>query len=425
MAKPSPQGMTKIPSNGTSLYWQRAKEQFRFDLSLLKSSLDWTVWAYLFIPLFMVGVYHYSQMITGKAWWAEGISGTMIAVALSLFVLLGRIRIFLHPADQLFLWQEQSWINSLKRWGLIHFYLKSFGSTSLLGLLLFPFLHIYLQFSLVNIVQLFILLWLAKGLFALLKRMADLSFPPVTAYLFKGVLWGLNLMLFVVVIPHPHSGRMVGLTALLGLFSLLCIRLYFKKPLPFDRASKLEAKEKLKYARFLLAQTVFLGSPSYVAGQKARLRAKPLLFRRSQPLFSQPDEVKGMVELILKSFLRSLTWVSAYFQVASLATFGLLMLPFGLKLVLWAIILIALSSILKSFWREIMEHPFLTLLSFSQEVKQKAGRQALVYLMTPLGGWLSGLCGYLTFSYWGILPFLCFGIALIYGAAHWQTSTEL
>jgi hypothetical protein len=61
-------------------------------------------------------------------------------------------------------------------------------------------------------------------------------------------------------------------------------------------------------------------------------------------------------------------------------------------------------------------------MSWSEDLKYKAGHKSLFYLMLPLGVYLSALCGYQMLSFWGVLLFIPLGVGLIYVTASWQAS---
>lgn len=411
------------PSPGNALFWQRVRESVVYNYQLIKSSLDWTVWAYILIPLLLVAGYHYGQALNQTAQWPHFFNPISLGVILAFFCAAGRLRTYLHPADQLLLWQRRALVDTLIRKGRYLYFVKSFGATLLFFVLLFPVLKNYLGYTWLELVTLVIFVWLSKLAAAYLKQWIDFSWTRPVGLALKGILLVACLVIFPLLLAHfktAYSPAMIFLP-----FSGLVLGhwLLKRKPLPFEKACALEMDERLKYVRLLLAQTSWLGSPEYVTRKKYLNWSKPLIFRRSQALFKELNGRKGLMELTLKTFLRNITWLSLYFQLGSVATLGLILLPFWLKLILWLLVMAALSSLLKSYCVSVLTHPYLNLFSWPKDQKYKTGQASLFYLMLPLGLYLGVLCGYLMFSAWGVLVFIPLAVAFMYLAACWHASS--
>ena len=411
------------PSYGNALFWQRVRESLVYNYQLIKSSLDWTVWAYILIPLLLVAGYHYGQALNQTAQWPHFFNPISLGVILAFFCAAGKLRTYLHPADQLLLWQRRALIDTLIKKGRHLYFVKSIGATLLFFVLLFPVLKNYLGYTWLELVTLVIFVWLSKLAAAYLKQWFDFSWTMPVGLALKGILLVAGLVIFPLLLAHFKAAYFPGMIFLPLSCLVLGHWLLKRKPLPFEKACALEMDERLKYVRLLLAQTSWLGSPEYVHKKRSWLWSKPFIFRRSQALFKELNERKGLMELTLKTFLRNITWLSLYFQLGSVATLGLILLPFWLKLILWLLVMAALSSVLKSYWISVLAHPYLNLFSWPKDRKYKAGQASLFWLMFPLGLYLSVLCGYLMLSVWGVGLMIPIGIGFMYLAANWHASS--
>src|SRR5690606_15137968 len=132
-------------------------------------------------------------------------------VILAFFCAAGKLRTYLHPADQLLLWQRRALVDTLIRKGRHLYFVKSIGATLLFFVLLFPVLKNYLGYTWLELVTLVIFVWLSKLAAAYLKQWFDFSWTMPVGLALKGILLVAGLVIFPLLLAYFKAAYFPGM----------------------------------------------------------------------------------------------------------------------------------------------------------------------------------------------------------------------
>lgn len=340
-----------------SLFITRFRKEIAYQWGIFRSIVDLTIFIYLFVPALAIGGYHY------YSWWSEIPSWINVFPLSFLFMLLyffcweGSIRTFLEEADQLFLLQKRPLIIALKKWTRNLFVSGySLGILMIIGILA-PFLlnHYHLSWSEVLGLALYFI-----GLKALIlgwKQYLDdigsiwkkglyktLLFAAFGAFSNTFLIWALDAsVIFLFVISLFQW----------GLFLLSSSR-RINKLTTFSNDVVIEKQLKLKYVKSIFAFS------EYVEKVPSEKKRSPLFYRKSKRIYKNRNRRKSLQELFIKAFFRNKTYLFQCFQIASVTTVALLVIPPNwIKCFIFFGFIIILRTWIKIVYKRIMSNHFI------------------------------------------------------------------
>ncbi len=93
-------------------FFNRWKADLRFQFRVFSTVVDWTVALYVVIPGLILLVERYAAWWRGEAAWTAEVPSPLLWTAAFLFAWSGPFRLYLEPADQLFMWQRSDWMKT-------------------------------------------------------------------------------------------------------------------------------------------------------------------------------------------------------------------------------------------------------------------------------------------------------------------------
>lgn len=383
----------------SKLFAKRLSAELKFQFSIWRTTIDWTVALYIVLPAIALGIDQYLSWWIGPPHWLNILPVDLLFAICFLFAWSGTIRLFLQEADQLFLLNQKQWLKKIMKYGLIY----SFSADFLLGGFFFaflaPFILQHYQFSQIQVFILFSITFLSKVFLGLAKQLLSLGFYCWQQFVvIRGILV-LGSLLFVILIPRILNNFIMFLAAILlliiasGMLSMK--RLNYKGGFFADVAR--EQSEKMKYVRLLL------GFSGVNIKQPKKQRKRPWLFYSSGIIFRKRNTVNGLVEVCLKSTVRNTTRLGQYLFFLCLC--GLIILSFegSVKWLIWLALAFILVNFAGLYWKESLATEFMQLFPWKSEDKHLALRKFLFIMTFPGFLLISLMAGFQAYSWLGAL----------------------
>ena len=298
-------------------FFNRWKADLRFQCRVFSTVVDWTVALYVVVPGLILLVERYTAWWRGEAAWTAEVPSPLLWTAAFLFAWSGPFRLYLEPADQLFMWQRSDWMKTFILTGLWFGWGKRalesfsvFGSDGTLSALQDRFLFAFAGGNLAFPVA-------GQGVFGHCPKIygrdgrhasqgADERFDPCPG---RGCVCVDRRI-------RPSLRVLRGGGALAGCWSLLAWLRSRQKGAFFPEIDY-EQAQRMRWAALLL-------QASGVVHQRFWVRKRPWLFPRSIPLFRRRTVSRIVAEAVIKSFLRSGRQLVPYFQLVAVCAFALL-----------------------------------------------------------------------------------------------------
>jgi len=387
-------------------FFNRWKADLRFQFRVFSTVVDWTVALYVVVPGLILLVERYAAWWRGEAAWTAEVPSPLLWTAAFLFAWSGPFRLYLEPADQLFMWQRSDWMKTFILAGLWFGWGKRALESILFLVLMAPFLRYKIDFSLPSLVGIWLFLWQAKACLAIVRRFLAGMGGMLLKGLMNGLILGLGGAAFVWIGNHAHPfGFYAGAASLAGCWSLLAWLRSRQKGAFFPEIDY-ERAQRLRWAALLL-QT------SGVVHRRLGVRKRPWLFPRSNSLFRRRTASHIVAEAAIKSFLRSGQQMIPYFQFVAVCAFALLVTPPLLRWGCWILFSFLFFLWGRSVWREWRFSNGMFDVWSQSGFPARAACQKAVFVLQQIGFLpLSAVMGAVTFGAWGAVWMLPAGWAL-------------
>lgn len=398
------------------VFARRVRSDWKFQYRALRMAVDWVIAIYFVIPLLIVAGYHYYAWWADQPAWLSGISVHTVATLFYIFTWLGTLRYFVEEGDQLFLRQNQGWFQHLMHLGYRYSVVLQ-GFTSLLGVLLFlPLIVPAYSYGVAQIVCMWLLIYTVKLNIGLIRQLLALRFHRFLLWILRIVVFAAGFFLFQVLVTEITEQAMYSWSAivlmLLTFVILTRTRLREKGTFFADVARERDARMRL-VSLMLIRVTERKRKPT---------RRYPLLFSRSQRLLKGKGPSTGIAELLAKSYFRNgLQWRQAI-QFAVAVSAAMFILPGAIKIIAWILAAVLLVFWRKSFCKDELTTPFLTLFPVKDTMKHQALQTVVPILVLPALVVIS-LCAGISFhTWWGPVMMVGAAFPLAYGSSSVFTS---
>jgi ABC-2 type transport system permease protein len=363
----------------TRLFCQRVISDWKYQYQVWKSAVDWIVALYIVIPFSAGFMYYYLSWWRAAPGWLDYIPLNALSAIIVVFAWSGTIRIFVENADQLFLLQRKAWIERIIKYSLGYSIIHNLVVTSLLLIILAPFLLLHYGFSLIGVVWLTVFVFVLKNCMGLGKQLVELRFKGWAKRIMKLLILFISSVYVNQTVVLFLSRKALFYLLILILLIVLSILLYKRANLKgtfFEDVAR-EQTEKLRLAKYML-QTAgpYVKRPTFS-------RKRPLLFRNSNLLFKERNPVNGLVEMCLKSKLRNDKDIMSYFRMVGASIVAILIFPPGYGWLLWFAFSIMITNVVWLFWQEAINDPFVCLFPWLPESKIVAMRRAIFLMALP------------------------------------------
>ena len=348
--------------------WKLFKLRFMKDLAYQRKVLgiviDWTTWVYIFLPFFIFVIVQYVEFWKNAAAISSNplIQNVVVALLL-LFSFNGKFRSYMQEADQLFLFDRPKLYRGLRKYAFSCSLLKNVVVSFFVFLVFLPWFKRGVGLGWEELFYLYLFffsLWLLHGTAkSILKH-------PLT-YWFTAIVLYISMVLFAIRLPLAVLGSLGTVISMLLLIwhvlKLIPTKKYF-----FHEVNE-ENKERSRYARMIL------GVAPNVEKMPIRLGKRPLFLRNSRRLFREISPEKGLLELVIKGFLRHSVYLGSYLQIIGVTLFAILLLPLWMKWVIFFLFVVFLNynSWLKGLYEKLLDQYFFTVVPIQENIRETVG----------------------------------------------------
>ncbi|HHW39018.1 MAG TPA: hypothetical protein GXX18_17600 [Bacillales bacterium] len=359
--------------SGRSLFINRFIQEWRFQWSVIRTVLDWTVILYIIIPsILFFYLFYVDAWRNIDLYWNENLPFSILVFLMLLFSSGGNFRTFLLEADLLFLLQERKIFYRLKVYGLLTSLLLSFLQTVLTFFIAMPILILSYQFSIKMVSFLFVAIFAYK--------LAQQTINKVSYRNFKK--WVLTILLFSLATFLLLNAPLffIGVGSIMGIVGIVCFHIsqITKTNRWFLKELEIEHAERVRYIRVILNFSIA------VEKQSTQHRKKPtFLFKKSERIFKVRNKENGLLELLLKSFLRNQNLVRTYFRLMSLTGFAIIAVPLWIKWLVFISYIFFINSWIKSLYSKMLKNSFLTVIPVEIEISNKVYKRFRKFLSLP------------------------------------------
>ncbi|MFZ7103337.1 MAG: ABC transporter permease [Peptococcaceae bacterium] len=393
------------------LFRRRLLGELKFQFSVWKSAIDWTVALYIILPALAFAIYQYLLWWQNPPFWLNLLPADLLFAMAFFFAWSGTMRVFLREEDQLFLLYKKQWLKQIIKYGLIYSFALDLLFSMFFILLLAPFILLYYKFSLLQLTAFFLLTFLSKVFLGLAKQLLTLRFSGWRQFIvLKGSLI-LGTLLFAASLSKMLENFMICIVTILILFItggiLSSKRINYQGAFLADVDR--EQNERLKYVDLLLS----LAGINMKKPRKQRKR--PWLFPNSGLIFKERNAVNGLAELAIKLTLRNRRHLLQYLQFVLFCIFFQIMgIPDSLRWLMWLVFAFAFIGFAGLLWKENLASEFMELFYLSLEDQQFALRKFLFIMTLPGLLLISITTGLLAFSWLGALLIIPVSISLVF-----------
>jgi ABC-2 type transport system permease protein len=186
----------------------------------------------------------------------------------------------------------------------------------------------------------------------------------ITRNLYKWILFPMVLLITLRLIVNLDS-LMVGIGGIIGVITIVIFHLMqlTKTNRWFLRELEIESAEVTRYIKL-----IFAFSPE-VEKEFVSTRKKPFWFyRKSGRIFATRNSENGLLELLLKAFLRNRGHVTTYLQLTMMTSSAIMVLPIWLKWIIYLLFLFFFHIWLMSIYEKMQKSPFFTVVPFEKDL---------------------------------------------------------
>jgi ABC-2 type transport system permease protein len=359
--------------SGRSLFINRFIQEWRYQWSIIRTVLDWTVILYIIIPaILFLSLFYVDAWQNMDLYWNENLPFSILVVLILLLSSGGNFRTFLLEADLLHLLQQRKILYQLKVYGLLTSLSLSFLQTVLIFFITMPILVLSYQFSIKMVLFLFVAIFAYK--------LAQQTLNKIIYHNFKKLLLTILLFSLSTFSLLNVSLLFIGIGSIIGIIGIVYFHISQIKKTNrwFLKELEIEQSERVRYIR------VILNFSMAVEKQSTQNRKKPIfLFKKSERLFKVRNKENGLLELLLKNFLRNRNLVMTYFRLMSLTGFAIIALPIWIKWLVFISYIFFINSWIKNLYSKMLKNSFLTVIPVENEISHKAYRRFRKFLSLP------------------------------------------
>lgn len=398
------------------VFARRVRSDIKFQYRALRMAVDWVIAIYFVIPLLIVAGYHYYAWYMTPPAWLSGISIHTVASLFYIFTWMGTLRYFVEEGDQLFLRQNEGWFRHLMHLGYRYSVVLQ-GVTTLLATLLFlPLLVSVYSYSITQVVCFWLLTYVVKLNIGLIRQLLALRFQRFMLWVLRIVVFAGGFFLFQLLVTEIADQAFISWAAIgLGLLTFVFLtRTRLREKGAFFADIVRERDARMRIVSLMLIRVM--------ERKRKPTRRYPLLFSRSQRLIKGKGAGNGIAELLVKSYFRNgLQWRQSI-QFVVVISGAVFILPGAIKILVWILAAVLLVFWRKSFCKDELSTPFLTLFPIQDTKKHQAIQTAMPILVLPAMILISLVAGVSLFTWWGPIVMIGAAIPLAYGTSSVFTS---
>ncbi|MZQ85682.1 Tat pathway signal protein [Paenibacillus sp. 5J-6] len=402
--------------NSFQLFARRVRSDWLFQYKALRMAVDWVIAIYFVIPLIIVAGYQYYSWWAAQPAWFSFITLFLVGLVFYLFTWFGTIRYFVEEGDQLFLRQNQRWFQHLMRLGHRYSLVLQGFTTLLLVLVFLPLLVQTYGFRVPQLIALWLLTYLLKINLGLLRQLVALRMQGFFHWILRIVAFAGLFFVYqeLVAMVIQNALYIWAILLLLLVLAVVVSKLRLQEKGAFFADIARERDSRMRIVSLMLIRVT--------ERKRKPKRRRPLFFKNSQRLFKGKGAGNGIADLLVKSFFRNGTQWKQTIQFAALISAAMFIMPGSLKIVVWIVAAIALVFWRKSFCKDELRSPFLTLFPIQDTAKHQALQLSTPILVLPALILISLCLGISFFTWWGPIVMIGAAIPLAYGTSSVFTS---
>lgn len=393
---------------GFELFQKRLNQHYRFYKRLKAVTIDWTVWVYIFIPFFIVGVSVYIDLWNEVPTWPEFLTIDYLFMFFVLYIFTSQYYSFLYPADVLYLWQKRRLIQTLSKMSIVYMALVQLLKMSLFLAILSPLVIKYLGLSLQAFFELSVLVYLLLIIMVILKRKAKVG---LSKWKFRFTFFTLISITYMML----YINLWLNFWIVLGFVSSVMVSLFIimiSKCKNLEREISLDVDQRNKVSQLVLMQAAHIGAPDWMTQSNSPSSSRPWIYRKSQKIYPGYTPENAYQELIIKTFLRRRNWMFMYLQFTFVGVGLLILFPSWYKVLIYFILIFIIVQLARSYWNQIMSAQFLDLFKWRVVDLSNVSQKMFKLFLLPSFLILSLILGYTLFSFMGIIVMIVVGLAV-------------
>lgn len=360
--------------SGNKLFIKRFLQQLHDQWNVIRSVLDWSIMLYIAIPAAAIAPFLYADIWRNiHSYWDTHLPVSLLLTLILLLSGRGNIRTYLMDADLLFLIQKRRQIHQLKRCGFLTSLLSLFLFEIVLFVLALPVLTQIYHYPLVQVLSLYLAASAFKLSLMTIKKLTD---SVITRWLFIILAYSVADILLLTVAP----ALWVICSAFCSIIMIYLNVIQLKKTNRWVKDLEIESTEQTKYIKLILNFSTGIEKPSVTR------RKKPLiLFHRSARIFKKRTKENGLLELLLKTFFRSKSYILSYCQLIVTTCIAAVLLPVWLKWLVYILFIWFINIWLKILFRKMSAHDFFTVVPFDSVIADPVWLRFQKWLAIPSG----------------------------------------
>lgn len=357
---------------GRLLFFQRLQKDFHHQWKVIRSVIDLTVMMYTIVPVLAIASYLYVKMWQDiHAYWLVEIPLFILIGIILLLLLAGNFRTFLREADVLFLLQRTSFLNGLKCWGFHYSLVKFMLGTAFLIVLVLPILYMAYGLSHLEVFTLFTALAAYRLLMLTLKKRITGSWSK-----WVGLFLLFSITLYLVSMLNSSLLMIISILTIISVY-YFHTTYFIKKRKYFLQELAVEQREKMKYIKVIFGLSMELKQPS------VNTASKPRFSGHTKRLFREQSKENGLLELLLKAFLRNPIYFSNYMQLLTFTIVASVVLPVLFKWIVFICYMLFLNYLTRNIFRQMLDHSFFGVVPYDKECLPVVRLRFNRWLTTP------------------------------------------
>ncbi len=342
---------------GRKLFFKRLFQEWRYQLGVIRSVVDWTILVYLVVPALVLAPFLYRDAWEYiELYWSAQIPFPFLLLVILLFSSGGNFRTYLLEADLLHLIQRKRLLHALKLAGFLLSLAQLIIGVALIVIIALPVLILIYQFSTMEVLHLSLAIIAFRLLFLTLKKI-------ITRNLYKWILFPMFFVLTLGLIVNLDS-VIVGIGGSVCAIAIVIFHLtqLTKTNRWFLRELEIESAEVTRYIKLIFAFSM------EVEKEFVSTRKRPFWFyRKSGRIFAARNSENGLLELLLKAFLRNRGHVTTYLQLTMITSSAIIVLPIWLKWIVYLLFLFFFHIWLMSIFDKMQTSPFFSVVPFEKD----------------------------------------------------------
>ncbi|MET1247702.1 ABC transporter permease [Sporolactobacillus sp. STCC-11] len=370
---------------GQKIVIKRLLQEWIMQWKVIQSVVDFWILLYIVVPaaILLPVLYHELWQNVNRYW------SPLLPLTFLLYVMLflssgGNFRTYLFKADQLFLLQKTTVIHQIKQCALFLSLIHRLLVTVLIYVVALPILIRAFHFDATSIICLFIMFIAYQLIVLTLKKyIRRLLYQKIILFFMLGSASAL------LSICTPLINGMVGGIIVISMIGILFNQA--KSTRAFTRELDIEESERNKYVHLIMGFSMTSEKVPMIRNRKPLI-----LFRNSKRMFKVRSQANGLLEVVLKVFLRDASLIKSYFTFILLTSIAILLIPFWAKWILLAAFFFFMKFWLNIAFKRIIDHNFFYVVPYARSIEGEVWARFKRWVTYPSLAWLGGILSILS-----------------------------